>query len=126
MAGVARLSVDGSPPPPSSIREMPPEERPRQRLLRSGGESLADPEVLALILGNGCREVCSLELAREILREAGGLMGLVGIRCDALQRRGLGAAKAAPVLAALELARRLVRAEIPRRRPMSHPARVAR
>ncbi len=113
-------------PPPSLIREMPPEERPRQRLLRSGGEALADPEVLALLLGNGSRDVCPLELAREILEESGGLPGLVGIRPDALQRRGLGEAKAAVVLAALELARRLVRSEVPRRQPMGDPIRVVR
>jgi DNA repair protein RadC len=103
---------------------MPPEERPRQRLLRSGGECLSNAEVLALVLGNGCREVCSLELARGILNETGGLSGLVGIRPDALQRRGLGEAKAAGVLAALELARRLVEAQVPKREPMGRPERV--
>jgi len=121
-----------SPPPrsrrelPSLIREMPPDERPRQRLLRSGGEALSDPEVLALVLGHGSRNVCSLELAREILQETAGLPGLVGIRAEALQRHGLGEAKAASVLAALELARRLARAEVPEREPMTKPAEVAR
>lgn len=111
---------------PSLIREMPPDERPRQRLLRSGGEALSDPEVLALVLGSGSRNVCSLELAREILEETAGLPGLVGIRAEALQRRGLGEAKAASVLASLELARRLARAEVPEREPMRRPAEVAR
>ncbi len=111
---------------PSLIREMPPDERPRQRLLRSGGEALSDPEVLALVLGHGSRDVCSLELAREILEETSGLPGLVGIRPEALQRRGLGEVKAASVLAALELARRLARAEVPEREPMGRPDEVAR
>jgi len=109
----------------SLIREMPPDERPRQRLLRSGGAVLSDPEVLALVLGHGCRGVCSLELARGILRETSGIGGLVGIRASALRRRGLGEAKAASVLAALELARRLVRAEVPERIPMDQPRAVA-
>jgi DNA repair protein RadC len=82
---------------------MPPDERSRQRLLRSGGDSLSDAEILAVLLGNGCREVCTLELAREILDEAGGVEGLIGIRSAALQRRGLGEAKAACILASLRL-----------------------
>jgi DNA repair protein RadC len=105
---------------------MPLDERPRQRLLRSGGACLSDSEVLALVLGNGCREVCSLKLAREILDEAGTLDGLVGIQPDALFRRGLGEAKAASVLAALELARRLVEGQVPEKAPMGRPDRVVR
>jgi len=124
MAGGARRSAPRSAPLPSLIREMPPEERPRQRLLRSGGECLSHAEVLALVLGNGCREVCSLELAREILDECGTLDGLVGVRPEALLRRGLGEAKAASVLAALELARRLAEGRVPEKAPMDRPERV--
>ncbi|HSL83674.1 MAG TPA: DNA repair protein RadC [Thermoanaerobaculia bacterium] len=100
---------------------MPPEERPRQRLLRTGAKALSDAEVLSLVLGNGCREVCPLELARGILNETGGLPGLVGIRLDSLQRRGLGEAKAATVLASLEIARRLAEFDLPDRQPMARP-----
>ena len=121
MARTAKRAAPPTPPLPSLIRDMPPEERPRQRLLRSGGESLSHAEVLALVLGNGCREVCSLELARSILDETGGLPGLVGIRPDALQRRGLGEAKAAAVLAALEMARRLAEFDLPDRQPLARP-----
>jgi DNA repair protein RadC len=70
---------------------------PRQRFLRSDDPSLSDAEILAVHLGNGCREVGTLELAREILDEAGGIEGLIGIRPTALQRRGLGEAKEASV-----------------------------
>lgn len=108
------------------IRDMPPDERPRQRLLRSGGDSLSDAEVLAVVLGNGCREVCTLELAREILEEAGGLHGLVGISSEALQRRGLGEAKAASVLANLEIARRLAQGDLPYREPLGRPYALVR
>lgn len=104
---------------------MPLDERPRQRLLRSGGPSLSDAEILAVLLGNGCREVCTLELAREILDEGGGIEGLIGIRSAALQRRGLGEAKAASVLAALELGRRLAHVDLPEREPLSRPGAVA-
>lgn len=121
-----RRTFPPSAPPPSLIRDMPPEERPRQRFLRSGGEALSDAEVLSLVLGSGSRSVCPLELAREILKERGGLSGLVGIRPEALRRRGLGEAKAASVLASLELARRLARAEVPNRAPMERAVSVVR
>lgn len=119
-------SSSPSPPAPSMIRDMSSDERPRQRLLRSGGDSLSDAEVLAVVLGNGCREVCTLELAREILEEAGGLQGLVGISSEALQRRGLGKAKAASVLANLEIARRLAEGDLPDRVPLIRPYELAR
>jgi DNA repair protein RadC len=70
--------------------------------------------------------VCSLSLAREILDEGDGLLGLVGIDAERLLRRGLGEAKAATVLASLELARRLAYAEIPKRAPMNNAMAVAR
>ena len=108
------------------IRDMPLDERPRQRLLRSGGDSLSDAEILAVVLGSGSRDICSLDLAREILEEAGGLHGLVGVRPDALQRRGLGEAKASSVLATLEIARRLAQADLPYREPLGRPYALVR
>jgi DNA repair protein RadC len=108
------------------IRDMPMDERPRQRLLRSGGDSLSDAEILAVVLGSGSRDICSLDLAREILEEAGGLHGLVGVRPDALQRRGLGEAKAASILANLEIARRLAQADLPFREPLGRPYALVR
>jgi DNA repair protein RadC len=113
------------PSPTTQIRDLPPDERPRQRLLRSGAHSLSDAEVLSIILGNGCREVCPLDLARQILEEGDGLFGLVGIHAPMLHRKGLGDSKAASVLASLELARRLARAEVPRRRLLRNPVAVA-
>lgn len=115
-----------APPAPSLIRDMPPEERPRQRFLRSGGEALSDAEVLSLVLGSGSRAVCPLGLAREVLEKHGGLLGLVGVSPEVLRRRGLGEAKAASLLAAVELACRLARLEVPKRAPLERPASVAR
>ena len=119
------LPSSSQPCPTPQIRDLPPDERPRQRLLRSGAHSLSDAEVLSIILGNGCREVCPLDLARQILEEGDGLFGLVGIHAPMLRRKGLGDSKAASVLASLELAKRLARAEIPRRQPLKDPVAVA-
>lgn len=114
------------PPPPSLIRDMPPEERPRQRFLRGGAEALSDAEVLSLVLGSGSRDVCPLELARAVLEERGGLFGLVGVSPEVLRRRGLGEAKAASLLASVELARRLAHQEVPKRQPLGRPGAVVR
>lgn len=108
------------------IRELPPEERPRERLLVSGEAALSDAELLAVLLRTGRRGASALDLARELLREAGGLEGLPGLAPLALRRRGVGPAKAAAVRAAVELGRRLARAQLPERDPLGHPAAVAR
>jgi DNA repair protein RadC len=100
-------------------------ERPRERLLGTGSQGLSDCELLSIVLGTGGQGRPALVLAREILQENGGLAGLVGMAPTSLRRRGLGPAKAAAVLAVLETARRLARAEVPSRDPLSQPAAVA-
>ncbi|HXT50063.1 MAG TPA: DNA repair protein RadC, partial [Thermoanaerobaculia bacterium] len=110
----------------SSIRELPAHDRPRERLLREGGTALTDTELLAVLLRTGVTGTSALDLARELLSVAGGLAGLAALDGGALQRRGLGNAKAATLLAALELARRVARAELPDRLPLGNPEAVAR
>ena len=112
-------------PRPTRIRDLSPEERPRERLLRSGGDSLSNAEVLSVVLGNGGPHTCPLELARGILEEVGDLSGLIGIPPEALRHRGLSEAKTASVLAALELARRLARSQVSDRKPLANPGAAA-
>lgn len=107
------------------VRELPEEERPRERLLRSGSASLADVELVAILLRTGRRGRSVLDMARELLHQCGGLTGLLGSCPRALRRSGLGPAKAAALLAAVEIGRRLARARLPEREPLSHPAAVA-
>lgn len=88
------------------IADMPIDERPRERMLMHGAETLSDAELLAVLLGSGVRGKNAIHLARELLRE--GFASLV--RCDAGQlakQSGVGAAKATRVVAAFEIARRL-------------------
>ena len=108
------------------IREIPTRDRPRERLLREGGPALSDSELLAVTLRTGSSGVSALDLARDLLIDSGGLAGLVTLEGRALRRRGLGAAKQASVLAAVELGRRLARAELPERLGLGHPEAVAR
>lgn len=109
----------------SMIRELPRAERPRERLLDHGSHTLSDAELLAVLLRTGRPGMSALEMARELLQEWGSLSGLQAARPSALRRRGLGTAKAATLMAALELGRRLARAELPERRLMNRPSEVA-
>jgi len=86
---------------------VPPQERPRERLLARGAEALTERELLALVLRNGTRGMSALDLAAELLAEYGGLSALAAARPEELAARpGIGAAKAAALVAAFQLARR--------------------
>lgn len=108
------------------IRELPEDERPRERLLSAGAEALSDAELLGVLLRTGRRGASAVDLGRELLRTSGGLGGLVGTGSSSLRRAGLGDAKAAGILAAIEIGRRLARGQLPEREPLGHPAAVAR
>ncbi len=83
------------------------DDRPREKLLQHGPRALGDNELVALVLGNGWRRNGALGVANELLARRGGLHGLVRSTCDDLSRvAGIGPAKAAQVVAAVELGRR--------------------
>lgn len=99
-----------------TVKEMPPEERPRERMARVGPQALSSTELLAIILRVGVGGENVLSMAQRILADFGGLGGLS--RADFAQiaaERGLGPAKTAQILASLELGRRLM-AESPEER----------
>ena len=89
------------------MRDLSPDDRPREKLLRHGAAALGDNELVALVLGSGRPRVGALGVANELLRTQGGLHGLVRSTSDDLARvAGIGAAKAAQLIAAVELGRR--------------------
>lgn len=107
--------------------EVPTAERPRERLLDHGARSLSDAELIAVLLRTGRTGASASDLARELLDTCGGLAGLEGAVPIALRRVGLGPAKAASLLAAVEIARRLARERLPSNEPLlARPADVAR
>jgi DNA repair protein RadC len=108
------------------IKEIPEQERPRERLVAMGSGSLSDAELVAVLLRTGHAGISALQLAGALLREHGGLSGLLGAKVAILRRRGLGDAKAASLLAAIEIGRRLAREQLPARQPLTRPADVAR
>lgn len=90
------------------LREMPAEERPRERLRHFGPNSLSTSELLAIILRVGSSSENVLHLAERLLRQFGGLPGLYQASLSELgKEHGMGEAKATQIKAALELGKRL-------------------
>jgi DNA repair protein RadC len=92
----------------TSVPEMPPDERPRERLLRYGPSALQTAELLAIILRVGTRQENVVELSARLLRDYSGLGGLASAETAELcGLHGMGEAKATQLKAAFELGRRL-------------------
>jgi DNA repair protein RadC len=88
------------------LRELPADERPRERLLMHGAETLSDSELVAILLGSGMRGKNAIQVARELLRD--GVNSLSERDAATLAKvAGVGPAKATRVVAALEFARRV-------------------
>jgi len=108
------------------MKSIEPHDRPREKLQRVGAGGLGDNELLALVLGQGPARSGALELANAVLAVVGGLHGLARASMDELRRiPGIGDARAAQLLAAVEAGRRtLVRSR--RERPqILHPRNAA-
>ena len=89
------------------MKGVSPHDRPREKLERLGASALGDNELLALVLGSGSRRSDALTLANRLLEHAGGLHRLSRAAAGELQHvAGIGRARAAQVLAAVELGRR--------------------
>ena len=89
------------------MKAVAPHDRPREKLQRVGAAGLGDNELLAIVLGQGLPRASVLELANAVLTAVGGLHGLVRATVDDLQRvPGIGPARAAQLVAAIEAGRR--------------------
>lgn len=87
-------------------------DRPRERLWRSGTHAIGDAELLAIVLGSGVRDHPALAVAAELVRSAGGVVGLSRASPRELaQVIGVGAARATRIAAAFELGRRALELE---------------
>ena len=107
------------------LKELPLDARPREKLLTRGPQSLADAELIALLLRTGFKGTSVVQLAQQMLDGFGGLTGLLQAGPDDLKRvKGLGPAKRAEVSAVLELARRSLKQELAERPLFDSPARV--
>jgi DNA repair protein RadC len=92
----------------SRIADMLPEERPRERLEKSGPESLTTPELLGILFRTGTAKRNAVQVADDLFRDLGGLSGIATASLEQLASvSGVGRVKAIEVKAAVELGKRL-------------------
>lgn len=108
-----------------AIRDWPEDEQPREKLIARGAGALSDAELLAVFLGSGRPGQNAIELGRELLRNSGGLRALLARSPKALMLEpGLGPARVARLLAAIELASRHLATALLARDAVNDPLRV--
>ncbi len=108
------------------MMDLSPDDRPREKLRRHGAAALGDNELAALVVGSGCRGRDALAVANALLAATGGVHGLVRSTCAELSRvGGVGPARAARLLAALELGRRSLAVAPSARVQLLHPKEAA-
>lgn len=95
---------------PVLVRDVPVEERPRERLLQHGAERLSNAELLAILLRTGTPGCSAVHLADRLLRRFGSVVDLIDADLQELiDMPGIGLAKATQLKAAIELGRRISR-----------------
>lgn len=107
--GTSRLAEGQAEPKYNvGIKEMPHDERPRERLQKYGPSSLSAAELIAIVLRTGTREQSAIALASALLRDHGGLRGLSRASISEISRtKGVGPVKAIQIAAFVELGKRL-------------------
>jgi DNA repair protein RadC len=94
--------------PNYTIKQWAPDDRPREKLLQKGADSLSDSELLAILIVNGTRSKSALDLAKEIMKLGKDNLpelGKLGVK-ELMKVKGIGEAKAISIVAALEIGRR--------------------
>ena len=117
-----------------TLKDLPPDARPREKLLARGAQALSDVELLALLLRTGIKGKGVLQMASELLQLKknsapssivegfDGISGLLHATADDLKRvKGLGPAKRAEIVAVLELAKRALASQLKEKTMFSNP-----
>lgn len=90
------------------LHEIPSSERPRERLIKYGPESLATYELLAILLRTGTRDISVIDLAKNVLKQVENINMLNQITINELKKiKGIGEVKAVELLASIELGKRI-------------------
>lgn len=104
------------------LRDIPNEERPRERMLQYGAGALSQAELLAILLRTGTRQESAIHMAQRILVESGGIRGILDLSLDELTKmKGIGPAKAVQIKAGIELGQRLARTRLPEAQTIRSP-----
>lgn len=109
------------------IRELPTEERPREKLISLGSSVVSNAELLAILIGTGTKDRSALDLAAALLAaEEDGLGNLAGSTPEEICRiSGMGIAKACRIIAAFELGKRLATRSLPGKVLITSPESIA-
>lgn len=108
-----------------SLKDLPAEMRPREKLLERGSAALSDVELLALLLRTGLPGKGVFDLAQQVLGDFGGFAGLLQAEAADLKRiKGLGPAKRAEIAAVVEMARRALAQPLREQPVFDAPAKV--
>lgn len=90
------------------IKELPENDRPRERLLREGVEHLSNEELLAILLKTGGKDQSAKDLALSLLKKFGSITNFRQVKIEQLLKfKGIGVAKACELMAVIELSKRL-------------------
>ncbi|WP_182501881.1 RadC family protein [Peribacillus huizhouensis] len=104
------------------IRDVPKDERPRERFIQTGPQSLSNQELLAILLRTGTKEESVLQLANRLISTFEGLRMLIDASIDEITAiKGIGEAKAIQILAAVELGKRITQLNYPDRYVIRSP-----
>ena len=106
------------------ITDWPPSERPRERLLEKGADTLSDAELVAVLLRSGVRGKSAVDMARELLTQFGGVTHMLEAGAELETMKGLGPAKRAQFAAAIELARRALQEKLEQSAALTSPGAV--
>lgn len=109
-----------------TTKDLPASIRPRERIEAVGAAGLSDSELLAIVLGTGAKGVTSVRMAEEVLKRFGrvGRLGAADFE-ELASIHGIGQAKAAQLLAAIELGKRVAGEKAPKRQSLNAPEKVA-
>ncbi|WP_431472131.1 DNA repair protein RadC [Nonlabens sp. SCSIO 43208] len=91
-----------------SIKDWSLDDRPREKLLKSGSSSLSIAELIAILIGSGTRKMSAVELSRIMVNDSGNSLDTLGKKSikELIKYKGIGEAKAITIAAAMELGRR--------------------
>jgi len=100
-----------------AIKEWAPEDRPRERLLANGADTLSKAELLAILIGSGVPGKSAVDIMRTILADYGDSLMSLGKASvkDLMRYEGIGEAKAVTIVAACQLANQRLKEDLPKR-----------
>lgn len=108
------------------VKEMDPSDKPREKLMKNGANSLSESELLAILLRTGTRRMNVLDLGRWVLMQSGGLRQLTRKNWEELAMEpGIGSAKAVTLEAVFELGRRIQQTKLGDRPKLRSPQEAA-